>query len=196
VRLLPPFFPPSVSHALSRRSGLSLNRFNPVRFPFYLTSSAPPDSPPQHLADREELSLEEQERYFQLSIALSQFVGSQELVSKAVGASGKGMMDLISRVRLPTSQFTRPLLTLCCLPDPSALLPPSSLLFSLFPVHLQFLLPHLPLRRLQPRRLHLPSHRPLQSHLLRPRPERRRRLPLLPFAFPAETYGGCCAEDN
>lgn len=33
-------------------------------------------------------------------MALSQFVGSQELVSKAVGGSGKGMMDLISRVRL------------------------------------------------------------------------------------------------
>ncbi|GAA5826656.1 hypothetical protein JCM11251_002839 [Rhodosporidiobolus azoricus] len=57
---------------------------------------------------RANLSPEEQERFFQLSVALSQYVGSQETVSKAVGASGKGMIDLCSRFTSNTFSLTSP----------------------------------------------------------------------------------------
>ncbi|GAA5853074.1 hypothetical protein JCM8547_000191 [Rhodosporidiobolus lusitaniae] len=57
---------------------------------------------------REALSSEEQQRFFQLSIALLQYVGSQELVGKAVGGSGKGMMDLLSRFTSNSFSLTSP----------------------------------------------------------------------------------------
>ncbi|GAA5913058.1 hypothetical protein JCM6882_005550 [Rhodosporidiobolus microsporus] len=57
---------------------------------------------------REALSPEEQERFFQLSVALAQYVGSQDLVSKAVGGSGRGMMDFCSRFTSNSFSLTSP----------------------------------------------------------------------------------------
>ncbi|GAA6036402.1 hypothetical protein JCM8097_001703 [Rhodosporidiobolus ruineniae] len=57
---------------------------------------------------RDELTSEEQERFFQLSVALTQYMGSQEAVASAVGGSGRGMMDLCSRFTSNSFSLTSP----------------------------------------------------------------------------------------
>ncbi|GAA6009589.1 hypothetical protein JCM10207_004115 [Rhodosporidiobolus poonsookiae] len=57
---------------------------------------------------RDDLLPEEQERFFQLSVALAQYTGSQELLASAVGGSGKGMLDLCSRFTSNSFSLTSP----------------------------------------------------------------------------------------
>ncbi|GAA5972982.1 hypothetical protein JCM11641_000350 [Rhodosporidiobolus odoratus] len=57
---------------------------------------------------RQSLSPGEQERFFHLSVALAQYVGSQEIVARAVGGSGSGMMDLCSRFAANSFSLTSP----------------------------------------------------------------------------------------